>query len=98
MKHLNQLHMKLKLSFLCLLFFASFFAFAQTNFTYLPAKPQPSDEVTITYSPAGALANTMKKVEAIYYVVHRGSKRVANDLPLIKKGKAYIAKIKTDTS
>lgn len=90
--------MKLCYSFLCLLVFVSSFVLAQTNFTYLPAKPHPGDEITISYTPAGALANTMKKVEAAFYVSHRGNKRVANDLPLVKKGKTYTATIKTDTS
>jgi len=71
--------------------------FAQQNFTYEPANPQPGDIITITYIPAGALANTLKKVEAVAYI-NNSKTRIADDLPLIKKGKNYIATIKTDTA
>jgi len=71
---------------------------AEPNFTYQPTKPQSGDAITITYTPAGILANTLKKVEAVIYVMQIGGKIVANDLPLVKKGKVYTTTIKTDTS
>ena len=33
--------------------------FAQTNFTISPEKPKPGDLITITYEPAGDLANPL---------------------------------------
>lgn len=71
--------------------------YGQQNFTYLPAKPKPGDVITITYKPAGSLANTLKKVEGVVYLTN-GKNRIAEDLMLAKAGRNYTATIKTDTS
>jgi len=75
----------------------AFSLIAQQNFTYTPSAPKAGDVITVTYSPAGDLANTLKKVEAAVYL--SGSKgRKADDLLLTKSGKKYTATIKTDTA
>jgi thiol-disulfide isomerase/thioredoxin len=75
----------------------AFSVVAQQNFSYTPASPKAGDAITITYSPAGDLANTLKKVEAAVYL--SGNKgRKADDLLLTKSGKKYTAIIKTDTA
>jgi thiol-disulfide isomerase/thioredoxin len=72
-------------------------SFSQTNLLIKPSKPQSGDVIQIEYTPAGDLANTMGKVEAVMYV-YSVNGRVADDLPLTKSGKKYTAKIPTDTS
>jgi len=69
---------------------------AQQNLIISPEKPKAGDVITITYTPAGELANTLSKVEASVALVD--SKRIVNDLPLTKSGKKYRATIKTDTA
>jgi len=69
----------------------------QKNITIEPANPEPGDVITITYRPAGDLANTSKKVEAAFYL-YKSSGTTADDLPLTLAGKDYTAKITTDTS
>jgi thiol-disulfide isomerase/thioredoxin len=72
-------------------------ATAQENFVVTPEKPKPGDLITISYVPAGDIANTLKPVEAAaYFVNSTGSK--AEDLPLTKQGGRYIATIQTDTA
>jgi len=46
----------------------AFSLIAQQNFSYAPSSPKAGDVITITYSPAGDLANTLKKVEAAVYL------------------------------
>ncbi|MFZ2906262.1 MAG: redoxin domain-containing protein [Cyclobacteriaceae bacterium] len=81
----------------CLLAFVAVASGAQQNFIYSPTSPKAGDIITITYIPAGELANTMKKVEAAVYV-SSGKGRKADDLVLTKNGKKYTATIKTDTA
>jgi thiol-disulfide isomerase/thioredoxin len=70
--------------------------FAQTNFTVSPEKPKPGDLLTITYIPAGDIANTLKPVEAeVYMYMSKGSS--AEDLALTKAGSKYTATVQTDT-
>jgi hypothetical protein len=70
---------------------------AQHNLTFTPEKPKPGEAIKITYTPAGDLANTLGKVEALVYL--SGSQgRKADDLILSKSGKKYTATILTDTS
>ncbi len=69
---------------------------AQTNFSFSPEKPKPGDIITITYQPAGDIANTLKPLEAAVYVFGAmGSK--ADDLILTKLANKYTATIQTDT-
>ena len=71
-------------------------ASAQTNFSFSPEKPKPGDIITITYEPAGDIANTIKPVEAaVYQSTSKGNK--ADDLVLTKIAKKYSATIQTDT-
>src|SRR5687767_14483543 len=80
-----------------ILLFAAVNTFAQKNFTFSPEQPKPGDNITITYEPAGDIANTIKPVEAtVYFVGMRGSR--AEDLPLERKGNKYTATIPGDTS
>jgi len=72
-------------------------SFAQTNFLVTPEKPKPGDLLTITYTPAGDIANTTKKVESILYVTSSKGRK-ADDLILKKSGKKYTATIQTDTA
>ena len=70
---------------------------AQQNLKIVPEKPKPGDKIEITYTPAGDIANTLGKVEAV--VFKSGSQgRKADDLELKKSGKKYTASIQTDTS
>ena len=78
---------------LCLLTVAGF---AQTNFTVSPEKPKPGDLLTITYTPAGDIANTLKPVEAeVYSYMSKGTS--SEDLPLTRAGNKYTATVQTDT-
>lgn len=70
---------------------------AQHNFTFTPEKPQPGQAIKISYTPAGDLANTLDKVEAVVYLSGSGGRK-ADDLVLTKSGKYYTATIQTDTS
>lgn len=71
--------------------------FAQQNITIAPPSPQAGDIITVTYIPAGELANTQKKVEGSIYI-STNTNRKADDLTLTKTGKKYITTIKTDTA
>lgn len=77
--------------------FAAFSVQAQQNFTYEPANPKAGDMITVTYVPAGDLANTMGNIEAEIFISNT-SERKAEDLPLKKSKKKYTATISTDTS
>jgi len=69
----------------------------QNNFTYTPVNPKHGDVIRITYKPAGDIANTKMKVDAVVYRYGiLGMK--ADDLPLTVSGKSYEATIATDTS
>ncbi|MFN2438600.1 MAG: TlpA family protein disulfide reductase [Chitinophagaceae bacterium] len=89
--------------FFLILMFAATTAFTQTNFTYTPQNPKPGDVISFTYEPAGAIAGTMKPVEASYYqlgyATGGGFKNIgADDVPLTRNGKIYSGTIKTDTA
>ena len=89
--------------FFLILIFTSTTAFTQTNFTYTPQNPKPGDVISFTYEPAGAIAGTMKPIEASYYQLGYASggsiKNInADDLPLTRNGKKYSGTIKTDTA
>jgi len=86
-----------KLMILMLALFAGVVSKGQQNITIQPANPKPGDVITITYRPAGDLANTSKKVEAAFYL-YRSSGTTADDLPLTLSVKDYTATITTDTS
>ena len=82
--------------FFFLLLFVAINASAQTNFTFSPEKPKPGDLITITYEPAGDIANTLKPVEAAVY--QSGLKiNKADDLVLTKNGKKFTATVQADT-
>jgi len=70
---------------------------AQKNFTYSPEKPKPGDEITITYEPAGDLANNIKPVEGVVYQNGMGLMR-ADDIVMQRKGRSFTGTIKTDTA
>ncbi len=79
-----------------LLLFISASSFSQINFTFSPDKPKPGDIITITYEPAGDIANTLKPVEAaVYSSGSNGDK--ADDLVMTRNGKKYTTTIQTDT-
>jgi thiol-disulfide isomerase/thioredoxin len=69
----------------------------QDNFTFTPVHPKPGDVIRITYQPAGDIANSKIKVEAVQYL-YRSSGMTADDLLLTGSGKSYEATIATDTS
>jgi thiol-disulfide isomerase/thioredoxin len=93
----NPIIMHLRLIFVFALVLSALTGVAQENFSYSPAAPKAGEVITVTYTPAGNLANTLKKVEASIFV-SSSSGRKANDLLLTKKGKKYTAIIKTDTA
>jgi thiol-disulfide isomerase/thioredoxin len=89
--------MQLKNLFLIALFFCAASAFGQNNFTFSPEKPQPGDVITISYSPAGDIANTTSPVEAVVYsMTSKG--QTANDVKLKRTGNSYTGTVKIDTS
>lgn len=70
---------------------------AQKNFSYSPEKPKPGDEITITYEPAGDLANNIKPVEGVVYQTGNGMNK-ADDIVMQRKGKKFTGTVKTDTA
>ncbi len=94
----STMHLKLKKLFLVVFaLMAGMISSGQDNFTFTPVHPKPGDVIRITYQPAGDIANTKIKVEAVLYL-YRGSGMKADDLPLTGSGKSYEASIATDTS
>jgi thiol-disulfide isomerase/thioredoxin len=85
---------KLMLFFLLLICSNSF---AQQNFSYSPEKPKPGETITITYRPAGDIANTILPVEAVVYQIGN-TKQKADDIQLKKLADTYTASVTTDTS
>lgn len=87
---------------LFILLFSVAGVYAQQNFQFTPEKPQAGDLITITYEPAGDIANTQLPVEG--WVYFQGSRtesevdQVAQDIILKKEGKKYTSTVKTDTS
>src|SRR5215216_5110137 len=80
-----------------LLLLAATTTFSQKNFSYSPEKPKPGDVITITYEPAGDIANTILPVEGLVYQM--GSKgRKTDDLVLERMGNKFTGKVTTDTS
>ena len=67
------------------------------NFSYSPEKPKPGDEITITYEPAGDLANNIKPVEGVFYQTGTGLNK-ADDIVMQRKGRTFTGTIKTDTA
>jgi thiol-disulfide isomerase/thioredoxin len=90
------LYMK-KLFLVIFALMAGMISSGQDNFTFTPIHPKPGDMIRITYQPAGDIANTKLKVEAVLYL-YRSSGMKADDLPLTGSGKSYEASIATDTS
>jgi len=78
-----------------LLLFVTITTQAQKNFTYSPEKPKPGDVITITYEPAGDIANTIKPVEAVLYQVGAKSNK-ADDIELKKEGGKFTSSFTTD--
>jgi len=70
---------------------------AQTNFTISPEKPQPGDLITITYEPAGDLANTTAMVEAVAYQMGESSQK-AIDVKLTRSYGKFKGTVQTDTT
>lgn len=89
--------MQTKNFLILVLSFLSVSAFAQNNFTFSPEKPQAGDVITISYTPAGTIANTTSPLNAIVYT--NGNKgEHADDMQLKKNGNVYTGSIKTDTT
>jgi len=89
--------MTTKRSLFFVLLFITITTQAQKNFTYSPEKPKPGDEITITYEPAGDLANNIKPVEGVVYQNGTGLMK-ADDLVMQRKGGKFTSTIKTDTA
>ncbi len=68
-------------------------SYGQQHFTFSPSNPKPGDVIEITYVPSGEIANTLEKVEGVYYL--SGPERKAEDLILAKAGKKYTGTITT---
>lgn len=87
----------MKNTFLFFLLFSVAGVCAQQKFQFTPEKPQAGDLITITYEPAGDIANTQFPVEGVVYL--QGSNvQAADDIALKKEGKKYTASVQTDTS
>jgi len=89
--------MFLRKLFTLLLSLAAITTYSQKNFSYTPENPKAGDVITFTYEPAGDLANTMQKVEAVAYI-SRPKGQKADELVLTQNGKKYTGSIQTDTS
>jgi thiol-disulfide isomerase/thioredoxin len=72
--------------------------YAQTNFTMSPEKPQPGDLVTITYEPAGDLANTTAMVEAVAYQLREKGPYKAIDIKLTRSYGKFKGTFQTDST
>ena len=72
-------------------------SFAQQNFSFTPEKPKPGETISITYRPAGDIANTILPVEAIVYQ-HGQSSQKADDLLLKKTADGFTASFIADTA
>jgi thiol-disulfide isomerase/thioredoxin len=83
--------------FICLLLLLSAVtSYSQKNFSFSPEKPRPGDVITITYEPAGDIANTILPVEALVHQM-TGKGRKVDDLLLERIANKYSAKFQTDT-
>ncbi len=71
--------------------------YAQNNFTISPEKPKAGDLVTITYEPAGDLANTTAMVEAVAYMMTQGRQK-AYDIKLARSYGKFKGTVQTDTT
>lgn len=71
--------------------------YAQNNFTISPEKPQPGDLITITYEPAGDLANTTAMVDAVAYMMTQGRQK-AYDIKLARSYGKFKGTVQTDTT
>src|SRR4026208_323659 len=89
--------MTTKRSLFLVLLFITITTQAQKNFTYSPEKPKPGDEITITYEPAGDLANNIKPVEGVVYQNGMGLMK-ADDIVMQRKGSKFTGTVKTDTA
>ena len=89
--------MTIKRLFLVTLVLVAVTSQAQKNFSYSPEKPKPGDEITITYEPAGDLANNIKPVEGVFYQTGTGLNK-ADDIVMQRKGRTFTGTIKTDTA
>ena len=89
--------MTIKRLFLVTLVLVEVTSQAQKNFSYSPEKPKPGDEITITYEPAGDLANNIKPVEGVFYQTGTGLNK-ADDIVMQRKGRTFTGTIKTDTA
>ena len=77
--------------------FVLFCSIAQSqNFTVSPEKPKPGDILTVTYVPAGDIANTLKPVEGLFNMFG-SSKNNTDDIALTKTGGKYQFTLPTDT-
>src|SRR6188768_2332241 len=70
---------------------------SQNNFIYTPEKPKPGDKITLTYEPAGDIANTIKPVEGVVYQMGKRANK-ADDIVLERKAGVYTGTITTDTA
>lgn len=85
-----------KSAFLLVLLASSQLLTQAQNFSFSPEKPKPGETITITYTPAGDIANTLKPIEAAVYS-QGAKKQIADDLQLKKSGGSYTASFTTDT-
>lgn len=77
--------------------FSAIKVYSQNNFQFSPQNPKAGDVITITYTPAGDIADTQLPVEAIGYTL--GTKGwTTDDILLKREGKAYTGTVNTDTS
>jgi thiol-disulfide isomerase/thioredoxin len=79
-----------------LLLFATITVYSQKNFSFSPEKPKPGEVVTVSYEPAGDIANTILPVEAIVYQMTSKGMKV-DDVMLERLAGKYSGKVTTDT-
>src|SRR4051812_8708259 len=81
----------------CLAMLITIAAHAQTNFTYSPDKPKAGDLITITYEPAGDIANTLSPVEGVAYQLNNAGVK-AFDINFTKSNGKLTGTVQTDTA
>lgn len=70
---------------------------AQTSFQYSPKYAKPGDLITFTYEISGTLANSVKPVEAVFFLGQSNGFQKRDEVQLKRNGNIYTGSIQTDS-
>ena len=90
--------MKLNKILITFLLLVAINSYGQSNFSFIPEKPQAGDPITITYTPSGLITNTDLALEAVGYNFPGKKGMSAQEIQMKKSGQAFSGTINTDTS